>query len=151
MLRLAQPCRNVVRLAQQRATTRSRDYVGTEDLVVALLSERDGIAAQALAKLGLATDDAIIARGPRGAREERSAGASQFSRPAMMAVECALQEAYFLGKSRADTEHLLLGLLRTARTFPDTTFASVVGFEDQLRLRSEILRLVESAKSRHDA
>ncbi|MBV9807182.1 MAG: hypothetical protein JO286_08370 [Solirubrobacterales bacterium] len=68
-----------------------------------------------------------------------------------MALECALQEACFLGQQQVNTEHVLLGLLRTMRVFPDSAFACVVGPDDQLRLRSEIHALVVSRDLRGGA
>jgi hypothetical protein len=101
-----------------------RCAVDTEDAVVGLLAERDGIAALALRNFGLGTEEAIAdVSGQRKAGEERAAGTTRFWRPVRMALECALQEAYFLGQHNADTEHALLGLLRTLRVFPDSAFA----------------------------
>ena len=106
----------------------------------------------ALTKFGLGTEEAIAhAKGQRRAREERAAGAMRFSRPVKMALECALQEAYFLGQHHADTEHVLLGLLRAMRVFPDSGFALVVGLDNQLGLRSEIRRLIASRDLRDGA
>jgi hypothetical protein len=52
------------------------------------------------------------------------------------------QEAMFLGEELADTEHVLLGLVRVAHEHHDCGFARIVGFHDRLRIRNEILRLV---------
>jgi ATP-dependent Clp protease ATP-binding subunit ClpA len=128
------------------------ECVDTEDVVVGLIADRDGIAALALTNLGLGTEEAIAhARGQRRAGEERAAGTTRFSRPVNMALECALQEAYFLGQHHADTEHLLLRLSRTMRVFPDSAFARAVGLDNQLALRNEIRRLVESRNLRDGA
>jgi hypothetical protein len=150
--RLTDPCRHALHLAQKRSNATGAECIDTEDVVVGLLAERDGIAALALRNFGLGTEETIAdARGQRAAGEERAAGTTRFSRPVKMALECALQEAYFLGQHHADTEHLLLGLLRTMRVFPDSAFARVVGLDNQLALRSEIRRLVESRNLRDGA
>jgi hypothetical protein len=48
-----------------------------------------------------------------------------------------------LGTKLADPEHVLLGLIRVAQTsHPDCGFARIVGFDDRLRIRNEVLRLV---------
>ncbi|MBV8948948.1 MAG: hypothetical protein JO286_01520 [Solirubrobacterales bacterium] len=150
--RLTDPSRHALDLAQERSKATGADCVDTEDVVVGLLAERDGIAALALRNLGLGTEEAIAhARGQRAAGEERAAGTTRFSRPVKMALECALQEACFLGQQQVDTEHVLLGLLRTMSVFPDSAFACVVGPDDQLRLRSEIHVLVVSRDLRGGA
>jgi ATP-dependent Clp protease ATP-binding subunit ClpA len=138
--------------AHKRSNSSGAESVGTEDVVVGLLAERDGIAALALRNFGLGTEETITAaRGQRAAGEERAAGTSRFSRPVKMALECALQEAYLLGQHHVDTEHVLLGLLRTMRVFPDSAFVRVVGLHNQLPLRREIRRLIESRKLRESA
>lgn len=150
--RLTGPSRRALRLAQERSIAGGGECVETEDVAVGLLAEPEGIAAVALTKFGLGTEEAIAhAKGQRRAREERAAGAMRFSRPVKMALECALQEAYFLGQHHADTEHVLLGLLRAMRVFPDSGFALVVGLDNQLGLRSEIRRLIASRDLRDGA
>ena len=148
--RLTDPCRRALRLAQERSP--GAECANTEDVLVGLLAERDGIAALALTNFGLGSEEAIAdARGQPTASEEQAPGTTRFSRPVKMALECALQEAMFLGQHHADTEHLLLGLLRTTRVYPDSAFARVVGRDNQLALRSEIRRLVESRDLRDGA
>lgn len=48
----------------------------------------------------------------------------------------------FLGEELADTEHVLLGLVRVAHEHHDCGFARIVGVYDRLRIRNEVLRLV---------
>ena len=117
--RLTGPSRRALRLAQERSIAGGGECVETEDVAVGLLAEPEGIAAVALTKFGLGTEEAIAhAKGQRRAREERAAGAMRFSRPVKMALERALQEAYFLGQHHADTEHVLLGLCERCACFP---------------------------------
>jgi Clp amino terminal domain, pathogenicity island component len=150
--RLTDSSRRALRLAQERSIAAGGECVETEDVAVGLLAEAEGIAAVALTKFGLGTEEAIAhAKWQRRAGEERAAGATRFSRPVKMALECALQEAYFLGQHHADTEHVLLGLLRAMRVFPDSGFALVVGLDNQLGLRSEIRRLIASRDLRDGA
>jgi hypothetical protein len=52
--RLADPCRHALRVAQERSNATGAECVDTEDAVVGLLAERDGIAALALRNFGLA-------------------------------------------------------------------------------------------------
>lgn len=50
--RFDQQARRVVVLAQAEARTLNRNYVGTEHILLGLLREGDGVAAQVLVKLG---------------------------------------------------------------------------------------------------
>lgn len=53
--------RKVMSLAQDEARNLGQMYVGTEHLLLALIKEGDGIAAQALAKLDVTYDEAVEA------------------------------------------------------------------------------------------
>jgi ATP-dependent Clp protease ATP-binding subunit ClpC len=143
MLQLTERTRHALALARDQAAAMGDDYVGTGHLFLGLLLEGEGTAARALASLGFSADDVrrrLNTLKPRD--EERAPGARRFSRPAKMAIECALQEARILGRADADNEHVLLGLIRAAQTYGDASFGRVVGFEDRLRVRNEVLRLV---------
>jgi len=143
MLPLTDQSRRALRFARGEAEAVGHDYVGTADVLLGLLSEREGAAARALGSLGFHREEVTRQlRGLRGAEEPPAGPPSRFSRPAELAVGCALQEARVLERSHAGTEHLLLGLMRAAQTHGDTAFMRIVGFEDQLRIRNEILRLV---------
>jgi ATP-dependent Clp protease ATP-binding subunit ClpC len=119
------------------------DYVGTGHVFLGLLLERGGIAGRALGSLDIFAEDVTRRlNGLKHIHEQRASGAPMFSRPAKMAIECALQEARVLGDTHADTQHVLLGLIRAAQTYSDALFGRVLGSEDRLRVRNEILRLV---------
>ena len=51
--------RKVMSLAQDEARSLGQMYVGTEHLLLALIKEGDGIAAQALAKLDVTYDETL--------------------------------------------------------------------------------------------
>ena len=53
--------RKVMSLAQEEARTLGQMYVGTEHLLLALIKEGEGIAAQALAQLDVTYDEALEA------------------------------------------------------------------------------------------
>lgn len=107
--RFTDRARRVVVLAQEEARTLNHNYIGVEHLLVGLVEEGGGIAAQALTALGVTTD---------GLREhieegERSpTGHIPFTPRAKKVMELALREALQLGHNYIGTEHLLLGLLR---------------------------------------
>ena len=51
--------RKVLVLAQEEARALHQPYVGTEHVLLALMKEQDGLAAQALDKLGVKYDAAV--------------------------------------------------------------------------------------------
>ncbi len=89
------------------------DYIGTEHLLLGLLSERDGVGARALSDLGVELQDVrdevneII-----GARGETPVGHIPFTPRAKKVLELSLREALQLGHNYIGTEHVLLGLIR---------------------------------------
>ena len=75
--------RHVLVLAREEAAALKRPHVGTEHLLLGLAKEPDGIAAQALERVGITYEKAL-----------------------------ALREAMQMGKSYISSEHLLLGIVR---------------------------------------
>jgi ATP-dependent Clp protease ATP-binding subunit ClpA len=108
------------RLAVQEATEAARllrhAHVGTEHLLLGLLSDEEWLAGKALKSLGLSLAEVRrqvteIAR--QG--EHTSPGGIPFTPQARRALELSLREALGLGHNDIGTEHLLLGLLREHR------------------------------------
>ena len=111
--RFTDRARRAVHLAQEEARLLRHDYVGTEHLLLGLLYESEGVAAKALASLGISREDVrgqveeIIGHG-QGSRT----GHIPFTCRAKKVLELSLREALALGHHYIGTEHLLLGLLR---------------------------------------
>jgi hypothetical protein len=105
--------RHAVVLAQEQARELKHSYVGTEHLLLGLLRESEGLAAQVLAALGVREDEAraqllrIVGEG-----EHAVGGQIPFTPRAKKVMELALREALALGHNYIGTEHLLLGLGR---------------------------------------
>src|SRR3954469_11864129 len=110
--RFTESARHVVSHAQEEARRGGGRQVGSEHLLLGLLSEEDGLAAQALTASGVWRDPARAAV----ARERRPDGAAvdqiPFTGDAKRVLERSLREAVRLGHNYIGTEHLLLGLLR---------------------------------------
>ena len=88
--------------------------VGTEHLLLAIMSEGEGIAVKALAQFQVQEDEIrkqIETAHPVG---EQPVGEGQIGMTAQgkQSIELAVQEARALGHHYIGTEHLLLGLLR---------------------------------------
>jgi prophage maintenance system killer protein len=111
--RFTDAARRVCYLAQEEARLLRHDYVGTEHLLLALLYEREGGAAQVLESLGISRADVLGQIGEiTGAGQGSRVGPIPFIPPGKKAMELALREALALGRHYIGTEHLLLGLLR---------------------------------------
>jgi len=119
------PARVAVVLARQEAAIAQSGRVGTEHLLTGLVRERDGIAAEALLKLGLTLDkvrhgaqaSADMSRGEPETEDLTPPGWTPpsrlpFSRRGRQALEQSLREAVRLGDGELGVEHLLLALLR---------------------------------------
>ncbi|MFI6348585.1 Clp protease N-terminal domain-containing protein [Streptomyces sp. NPDC050560] len=104
--------RNVVVAAQNEARAQGHDKIRTEHLVIALLTEPEALAAQAMVGQGVALDavrDAARATLPPAAPSLPAL--IPFSADAKKALELTFREALRLGHNYIGTEHILLGLL----------------------------------------
>ena len=106
--------RKVLVLAQDEARNLHQPYVGTEHLLLALIKEKDGLAAQALESLNVHYDD-VLAHVRDIVNIDESADVSghlSFTPRVKRVLENALREAMQMGQSFINTEHLLLGIVR---------------------------------------
>ena len=112
--RFTDRARRVVVLAQEEARLLNHNYIGTEHVLLGLLREAEGVAAQALLALDVSLE-AVRARVEEiigvGAGPSES-GHVPFTPRAKKVLEMALREALQLGHNYIGTEHLLLGLVR---------------------------------------
>ncbi|WP_352419821.1 ATP-dependent Clp protease ATP-binding subunit [Proteiniborus sp.] len=109
--RFTERAQKAIFLAQEEAKQLLHNYVGTEHLLLGLIRERDGIAANVLINMGVDLDTVrnfvinIIGYGDQG-------GEIQGYTPRTKRVfELSFIEARNLGHNYIGTEHLLLGLL----------------------------------------
>ncbi|MFL6103199.1 MAG: Clp protease N-terminal domain-containing protein, partial [Actinomycetes bacterium] len=111
--RFTDRARNVVRAAQDEARRLGHASIGTEHLLLGLLAEPEGIAARALAALGLSLDGlrAEVER-TAGRGEGAPGGHIPFQPRSKKVLELSLREALSLGHNYIGTEHILLGLVR---------------------------------------
>ncbi|MFD3808270.1 Clp protease N-terminal domain-containing protein [Streptomyces sp. NPDC058619] len=104
--------RNVVVTAQNEARAAGNTEIRTEHLVLGLLAEPEGLAAQALGAQGVAADDlraAAVAALPPA--EAEVPDLVPFDASAKKALELTFREALRLGHPYIGTEHVLLALL----------------------------------------
>lgn len=109
--RFTDSARRVLVLAAHAARTRSSDYVGTEHILLGLVDENDGVAAQTLESLGVSVD-ALDNRLPAvGHDQQPPSGDIPFTPSAKKVLAQSLRETSLLGHDHIGTEHLLLALL----------------------------------------
>ena len=106
--------RKVLVLAQDEARALHQPYVGTEHILLGLIQEKDGLAAQALERLNVSYDAVV-----QGIRQVVSidedtdvTGHLSFTPRVKRVLENSLREAMQMGQSYISTEHLLLGIVR---------------------------------------
>ena len=106
--------KRVLALAQDEAIRFNHNYMGSEHLLIGLIREEEGVAARALAKLGVELAkarkaiDFIIGRG----ESTTSPSEITLSPRAKKIIELAIDESRKLGHGYVGPEHMLLGLAR---------------------------------------
>jgi len=110
--RFTERARRVVVLAQEESRQLGHDYIGTEHLLLGLVSESSGIAGRALASFDVdrpRVEAKVLELVGPGSAVPR--GHIPFRPLAKKTLERSLREALALGHNYIGTEHLLLGLM----------------------------------------
>jgi hypothetical protein len=111
--RFTDRARRVVVLAQDEARLLDHNYIGTEHLLLGMLREDEGVAAEVLQRLGVSLGvvrsevEQIVGRGVT-----TPTGNIPFTPRSKKVLELSLREALQLGHNYIGTEHVLLGLVR---------------------------------------
>jgi ATP-dependent Clp protease ATP-binding subunit ClpC len=106
--------RTVMKLANEEARRFNHEYIGTEHLLLGLIKEGSGLAAQVLQNLNIDLRqvrieiEQIVQSGP----DMVTTGKLPQTPRAKKVIEYAIEEARNLNHNHVGTEHLLLGLLR---------------------------------------
>ena len=106
--------RKVLVLAQDEARSLHQPYVGTEHILLGLIQEKEGLAAQALERLNVKYDAVVQAIRQVVTIDESAdvSGHLSFTPRVKRVLENSLREAMQMGQSYISTEHLLLGIVR---------------------------------------
>ncbi|NNN00112.1 MAG: ATP-dependent Clp protease ATP-binding subunit [Candidatus Eremiobacteraeota bacterium] len=105
--------RRSIVLAQEEAQRLGNNYIGTEHILLGIISEGESLAAKVLESLGVNLAkvrqevEAIVGRGGQSMQQEMV-----FTPRAKRVIELAFEEARQLNHNYIGTEHLLLGLIR---------------------------------------
>ena len=146
--RFSDQARRVVVLAQEEARTLDHDYIGTEHILLGLIREGDGVAAQALRSLGLDLEAVrqqvgeIVGQGKRGQGTQGPSGHMPFTSRAKRVLELSLREALQLGHEHIGTEHILLGVVRVGDSVAAQVLVSLGA--DLNRVRHQVIQLLAS-------
>jgi len=148
--RFTDRARKVMGLARQEAQRFNHDYIGTEHILLGLIQEGSGVAADVLKNLDV---------DPKKIRQEIeklvshgttmvTMGQLPFTPRAKKVLELALEEASNLGHNYIGTEHLLLGLIREQEGIAAQVLQNLsVRLED---VREEVLELLGAEVSQAD-
>jgi ATP-dependent Clp protease ATP-binding subunit ClpA len=141
--RFTDRARRVVVLAQEEARMLNHDYIGTEHLLLGLIHEGEGVAAQALKTLGISMDtvrqqvEGIIGRG-----QQAPSGHIPFTPRAKRVLELSLRESVQLGHDYIGTEHILLGLVREGEGVAAQVLVRLGA--DLNRVRQQVIQLLHA-------
>ncbi len=112
--RFTDRAKKVMNLARQEAQRFNHEYLGTEHVLLGLVQEGSGVAANVLKNMGIDLNkirvevEKIVKTGPSMV----SMGQLPFTPRAKKVLELSMEEAGNLGHNYIGTEHLLLGLIK---------------------------------------
>jgi excisionase family DNA binding protein len=148
--RFTERARRVVTLADEEARLLKHNYIGTEHLLLGLLSEGGGVGALALTELNVKVDalrkeiEVTIGTG-----SEAPTGHIPFTPRAKRVLELSLREALLLGHNYIGTEHIVLALLREGEGVAANILTAQGVNEENLKAKViELLAGYVAAKSR---
>ncbi len=131
----------VIMLAQEEARRLGHNFVGTEQILLGLIGEGTGIAAQVLKSMNVNLKDArievekIIGRGSGFVAVE-----IPFTPRAKRVLELSLEEARQLGHNYIGTEHLLMGLVREGEGVAARVLENLA--VDVSSIRTEVIQML---------
>src|SRR5207244_97384 len=142
--RFTDRARKVMLLAKQETQRFNHEYIGTEHILLGLVKEGSGVAANVLKNLDIDLRkirleiEKIVQHGPGG--EQVVMGRLPHTPRAKKIIEYAIEEARLLRHNYVGTEHLLLGLLREEESVASEVLRSLgLKLED---VREEVLNLL---------
>ena len=149
--RFTDRARKVMALARKEAQRFNHDFIGTEHILLGLIQEGSGVAANVLKNLGVEINRirAEIEKNVQSGPSMVTMGQLPFTPRAKKVLELSMEEANELGHNYIGTEHLLLGLLRendgvAAQVLMDLN----IKLED---VRNEVLELLGASESGQDS
>src|SRR5207247_2361941 len=142
--RFTDRARRVVVLAQEEARLLNHNYIGTEHILLGLIHDGEGVAAQALTSMGVSLEavrsrvEDIIGKG--GAPPS---GHIPFTPRAKKVFELSLREALQLNHNYIGTEHILLGVIREGEGVAAQVLVKLGA--DLSRVRQRVIEVLSAA------
>jgi len=143
--RFTERVRKVLFLARDEAGRMQHDYIGTEHLLLGIIREGEGIAAQALQRLGIdfdqiqqAVEDMVTTQSGT-----LTIGEIPFTPRAKRVLELSIDEARMHNHNYVGTEHLLLALIREGEGVAARVLQDLGA--DHEKVRKEIMKLLGSS------
>ncbi|MDQ7823744.1 MAG: ATP-dependent Clp protease ATP-binding subunit [Candidatus Eremiobacteraeota bacterium] len=133
--------RRSIVLAQEEAQRLGNNYIGTEHLLLGIISEGESVAAKVLENLGISLQkvrqevESLVGKGGKTSSQEMV-----FTPRAKRVIELAFEEARSLTHNYIGTEHLLLGLIREGEGVAARVLTNL-GVEPT-KIRAEITKLL---------
>jgi Clp amino terminal domain, pathogenicity island component len=139
--RFTDRARRVVVLAQEEARLLNHNYIGTEHILLGLIHEGEGVAAQSLESLGISLE-AVRSQVTEIVGQGKAAptGHIPFTTRAKKVLELSLREALELGHNYIGTEHVLLGLIREGEGVAAQVLVKLGA--DLPRVRQQVVQLL---------
>ena len=139
--RFTDRARRVLVLAQDEARPLNHNHIGTEHLLLGLIHEHEGTAAQALAQMDITlqavrekvAEVVVLSGGPP---------VGSFTPRAKKVLELSLREALKLGHNHIGTEHILLGIVNEGGGV-GVQILTTLG-ADPARVRQQVIKLLSS-------
>ena len=139
--RFTDRARRVVVLAQEEARMLRHNHIGTEHILLGLIREGEGVAAQALESLGISQEAVRQQVGEiTGQGQQAPSGHIPFTPRAKKVLELSLREALQLGHNYIGTEHILLGLIREGEGVAAQVLVKLGA--DPSRVRQQVIQLL---------
>jgi ATP-dependent Clp protease ATP-binding subunit ClpC len=110
--RFSDKAQKIIVIAQEEAERLGHSYVGTEHFLLAIIKEKNNLAARILISLGINLEavknslEKIIIKGVGATKEKR------FTNKAKLVLELAFEEARRWGHNYIGPEHILIGILK---------------------------------------
>jgi len=144
--RFTDRARRVVVLAQEEARGLNHNYIGTEHILLGLIHEGEGVAAQVLEALSISLEAVRSqVREIIGEGQTPPAGHIPFTPRAKKTLELSLREALQLKHNYIGTEHILLRLIREGEGVAAQVLEKLGA--DLLRTRQAVLEVLSGRSS----
>ena len=146
--KFSEKARRVLSNAQLEAQRLNQDYIGTEHILLGIISETTSTANQILSNIGIGLDNlkTDIEMSLTPSKSEIDSSNIGLTSTSKKVIELAVDEARSLSSKFIGTEHLLVGILRDTETFTyELLFNSGVSIES---VRSEIAKYTDESKTR---